>query len=157
MATAHIERRTLRYESLAEQLHDAQQLAAAPHRTTGSWTYAQILEHLAMAADACFDGFGEINVPWWARWFIAPLAKRRFLTRTMPAGIKLPGRAERLMPREDVTVAEALDHLRRALGRFDQEAPSAPHPFLGRLKSKQEYIALNLRHAELHMGFVHPD
>jgi hypothetical protein len=46
--------------------------------------------------------------------------------------------------------------LRKAIERFKTETPTAPHPFLGRMKNKEEYILLQLRHSELHMSFVHP-
>jgi hypothetical protein len=72
----------------------------------------------------------------------------------MSAGFKLPARARTLLP-EDVPLDEALDNLRRALGRFASETPTARHPFLGALAS-QEWESLALRHAELHMSFVIP-
>lgn len=155
MATAEKIRRTLRYESLDDIVREAEELAGRAHRTTGNWTYGQILRHLAKGADACFDGFGDFRVPWWARWFIAPLVKKRFLRETMRAGIKVPENVSTLMPEAGVSVEEGLRHLRQALARFQTETPTRPHPFLGRLKNKDEYVALILRHSELHMSFVH--
>ena len=156
MVTPYLERRKLTFYSLDDILRDAEQLAAAEHRTTGQWTYGQILHHMAKGADACFDGFGPTFVPWWARWFIAPLAKKRFLTTTMRAGIKVPPEVSQLTPDPQISVEAALAELRRALGRFERETPTMPHPFLGRLRNKQEYIQLQLRHSELHLSFVHP-
>ena len=158
MAIARIERRTLSFQSLDDILRDAEQLAVSPQRTTGQWTCGQILHHLAKGADACFDGFGDNSfVPWWARWFIAPLMKKQFLNKTMRAGIKVPPEVTSLTPDPHISVAAALAELRRALGRFETETPTMPHPFLGRLKNKQEYIQLQLRHSELHLSFVHPE
>jgi len=137
MTKVEAERRKLRFNSLADILDDAEQLAARKHRTTGSWTSAQILKHLALGADACFDGFGEFQAPWWARWFIAPLVKQRFLRETMRSGIKVPENVTTLMPPPGVTLDEGLSHLRQALRRFESESPTAPHPFLGRLKNKE--------------------
>ena len=156
MATVEISRRKLRFDSLEEMLGDAERLAERPHRTTGNWTYGQILSHLAKGTDACFDGFGDFRAPWWARWFIAPFMKRKFLHETMRAGFQLPKDADRLMPTAEVSVPDALSHLRKSLDRFKTETPAAPHPFLGRLRNKDEYILLQLRHSELHMSFVHP-
>ena len=156
MAAIEVARRKLRFESLDDILREAEQMAARPHRTTGKWTYGQILRHLAKGCDACFDGFGDPTfVPWWARWFIAPLMKKRFLSETMRAGIKVPPNVTTLMPEVEVSVDEALMHLRKALDRFTSEEPSQPHPFLGRLRNKDEYVALVLRHSELHLSFVH--
>jgi hypothetical protein len=156
MATADITRRQLRFESLDDILRDAERLAARPHRTAGNWSYGQILRHLAKGADACFDGFGPTFVPWWARWFVAPVVKKRFLRETMRAGIKVPEKVTTLLPEADVSVAAGLQHLRQALARFQSETPDKPHPFLGRLRNKDEYVALMLRHSELHLSFVHP-
>jgi hypothetical protein len=156
MATAEVSRRKLRFDSLQEMLRDAERLAERPHLTTGNWTYGQILSHLAKGADACFDGFGDFRAPWWARWFIAPLVKKRFISGTMRAGIQVPLSKTTLMPETDITVEEGLAHLRRAVARFDAEMPVQPHPFIGRLRSKDEYMALMLRHGELHLSFAHP-
>jgi len=156
MATTQTERRTLRFGLLEEVICDAEQLAERPHRTTGKWTYGQILSHLAKGADACFDGFGNFLAPWWARWFIAPLVKRRFINGPMRAGIQVPLSKTTLMPEPDISVDDGLAHLRRAMARFDAEMPGQPHPFIGKLRSRDEYVALMLRHCELHMSFVHP-
>jgi hypothetical protein len=156
MATAQIARRRLRFESLEDLLREAEQMAARPHRTTGKWTYGQILQHLAKGGDACFDGFGGFRAPWWARWFIAPVMKKRFLTQTMRAGINVPLSETTLMPAASISIEEALAHLRKAVARFESDVPNKPHPFLGRLRDRDEYVALMLRHSELHMGFVHP-
>ena len=39
--------------------------------------------------------------------------------------------------------------------RLDARPPDAPNPIFGRL-THDEWKAINLRHAELHMGFLHP-
>jgi hypothetical protein len=156
MATARVERRPVRYQSLEDVLVDAEHLAVEGFRTTGNWTFGQILKHLAMGGDACFDGFGDWRAPWWARTFVAPLLRKRFLYVAMPAGIRFPDTADRLLPPERVLVEEALEHLRRSIARFENEMPNQPHPFLGRLRSRDEYLALMYRHCELHMSYVHP-
>ncbi len=67
----------------------------------------------------------------------------------------LPRRAREYLPDEHVTTEEALERVGAALDRLDRETPCAAHPFLGRLAGC-EWIALHLRHAELHMSFVGP-
>ena len=153
---ASSERRIIHFESLDDVLRDAAQLAAVRHRTTGNWTLGQICEHLALASDACFDGFGDIQVPWWARWFIAPFVKKKFLLIEMRAGIQLPKTATRLLPASEVSVNDGLAHLRRSFARFECEIPAAAHPFLGKLKGKHEYVLRQLRHGELHLSHVFP-
>jgi hypothetical protein len=74
----------------------------------------------------------------------------------MRAGINVPLKETTLLPDASITVEAALEHLRKAVARFDSEVPNKPHPFLGRLRNKDEYLALMLRHSELHLSFVHP-
>jgi hypothetical protein len=50
---------------------------------------------------------------------------------------------------------EALGRLRKVMERLKTEAPTAPSPALGRL-THDESIAITLRHAELHLGFMIP-
>ncbi len=147
-------RQDVHYEELSEVLADARSLAARPHTTVGKWTFAQIVEHLARAIDACFDGFG-FKAPWFARALIAPFLKNSFLIKPMRAGFKLPQNADSLQPPADADLNEAINHLERAIARFDEETPSQPHPFFGRMAA-QEVEMLQLRHSEMHMSFVVP-
>jgi hypothetical protein len=148
-------RREIHYTSLDDFLSDANRTAKTQFHTVGNWTYPQILDHLARSFTASLDGFG-FKAPWFARVFIAPLVKNSFLTKTMRAGFKLPARAKALLPEAELDLTAALDKLRNALARFENEPQRAPHPFLGNLAS-QEYVSMHLRHCELHMSFVVPD
>ena len=49
--TANPERRVLTFQSLDEVIADAERLAAGKVRTTGSHTFGQILNHLALSQD----------------------------------------------------------------------------------------------------------
>ena len=51
---------------------------------------------------------------------------------------------------------EGLRQLERAVGRLVKETPPHPHPFFGAL-TREEWIKLQLRHAELHLGYLHPE
>jgi hypothetical protein len=50
----------------------------------------------------------------------------------------------------------ALPRFRRAMERLKTESPTAPSPLFG-LLTREEAVALNLRHAELHLGFLAPE
>ena len=50
---------------------------------------------------------------------------------------------------------EAVARVRQVMKRLENEAPAAPNVVFGPL-SHEEWIALNLRHAELHLGFLIP-
>lgn len=127
-------------------------MAAVPHQTVGRWSYGEILWHLGTVMNCLFDGF-PFQAPWWARKFLAPLMKKRFLRKSMPAGFKLPGDGMGLTANRTVSVDEGLTVLKSAVARFARENPEQPHPFLGRL-TREEAIQLQLRHAELHLSFV---
>jgi len=153
MTTVLKERRTLHYESLDNFSQDAETLAAGKYETVGSWSYGQILTHLAKTLNASIDGFG-FKAPWLVRTLIAPVMKGRFLNKPMPSGFKLPKNAAALIPPDGVTTDEGLAALRKALARFADETPGAAHPFMGKM-TPTEWRHLHLRHAELHMSFVH--
>lgn len=147
-------RRQLRFNNLEEILADAETLATGSPRTLGKWTFAQILEHISQAMTCSLDGF-DMQAPWFARVFIAPLVKNSFLTKTMKPGFRLPESAQRLLPASDVSLDAALENLRQVIARYQTEQATQPHPFLGRL-TPQENILLHLRHSELHLSFVVP-
>ncbi len=153
--TAHTsQRRQVVYATLDEFLTDVRGLVGGHVTTVGNWTLAQILEHLARAIDSSIDGF-SFQANWLVRKLVAPLLKNRLLTGRMQPGYNLRSRAASYLPAPDCELDSALAHLEQATARLDTTPPTASHPFLGRL-SEREWLALHLRHAELHMSFVVP-
>lgn len=149
-------RRAVAYDSLDAIVADAQRLVDAGATTTGNWSLAQILEHLATAMDYQVDGFPpELTFNPVLRFFVRTMLKKRFLTRGVPSGYKLKGRAATALIKEqsEVEAAAALDHLRRAAERFKAATKSADHGAFGPM-TKAEAELLQRRHAELHMSFV---
>ncbi|GIT29654.1 MAG: hypothetical protein Ct9H300mP1_17000 [Planctomycetaceae bacterium] len=71
-------------------------------------------------------------------------------TRSQPAG-----RASSYLPEPEIKLRNACEHLEAAAQRLLTTPPTALHPYLGRM-SDREWLALHLRHAELHMSFVVP-
>ncbi len=149
-----VQRRVVRYATLTEFIADAEQVALGEYTTVGKWSFGQILTHLAKAMNCSFDGFG-FKAPWLARVFVAPFVKNSCFTKPLPAGFQLPAAGSALLPPDDASVEEGLIALREAIDRYQSELPKAPHPFFGKL-TREEYVCLSLRHAELHMSFVIP-
>ena len=149
------DRRTLRFETIDDAIADAEKVAAADQagkaHTLGNWTLGQIFNHLATWADYAYTG-APMQAPWFVR-IIAKTFKKRFLTKSMPAGGRIPRVPGGTYGTEDVPTSEALDHFRKAFSRLKAEAPTAPSPAFGPL-THDEAIALNLRHAELHLSFI---
>jgi hypothetical protein len=146
-------RRTLHFNSLDDVVADAQRLVASPTtRTLGNWPLGQLFSHLATAVNGSIDGIPH-KAPWFIR-AIAPVFKRRFLTKPMSAGFNLPKEAEvGFYPA--ATSQEGFEQLRAAVGRWRTEKMTSKHPVLGKL-THEEWSQLHLRHAELHLSFAVP-
>jgi hypothetical protein len=140
---------------MQEILVDCEHLIATPCTMLGQWTLAQIIKHLAQGVDCFYDGF-DFTVPWYARSLLAPLVRRRMLTRGLPAGVRVPASARRLLPQEGPELASAMNHLRAAISRLQTDAPRHPHPFFGQMNHSDAKL-LMLRHSELHLSFAVPN
>jgi len=151
-------RRTLSFKAIDDAILDAERIAAADQagkaRTLGNWTVGQNLNHVATWANYAFDG-APMQAPWFVR-AISRTFKNRFLTKGLPAGGNIPRVSGGTFGTEMVPTDQALDNFRKAFSRFRSETPTAPSPAFGSL-TRDEYIALNLRHAELHLSFVQID
>lgn len=148
-------RRKLHFADFSQLLADVDYVATHPCRTLGNWSVGQILDHLAIAANTPFDGFGGFKASWFTRHLIVPFIKNNLLTKPMAAGFQIPKEATVMFPEPTATPLVAYAKLKRALARFSTELPKFPHPVLGDL-AFQEWVAVTLRHAELHLSFIIP-
>ncbi|HEY4234588.1 MAG TPA: DUF1569 domain-containing protein [Lacipirellulaceae bacterium] len=153
------DRRPLRFETFDEAVRDAESLAGADRngklRATGNWTLGQALGHVAFWARAPFDGYRPTpRMPLPFRLLI-PLMKNRFLNKGLPTGARIPGIPGGTFGIEPQDTDGGLADLRAAFDRLIREMPGEPNPVLGTL-SHDDWIKLNLRHAELHQSFFHP-
>ena len=80
--------------------------------------------------------------------------KKRFLTKTMPAGFQISPKATTMIPGETST-EEGLAKLRFAVERLKNESNRVPHPALGVL-SIDDWNRFHLRHAEMPMSLAVP-
>jgi Protein of unknown function (DUF1569) len=151
-------RRVLRFETIDQMMADVDRLVEAERagrlRRLGNWTLGQVLGHLAVWAEYGYTG-SPLKVPFFIRWILR-LRKRKFLYGPMRAGVKIPGVEGGTLATEPMPLEEALGRLRRVMERLKTEAPAAPNPIFGPLQH-EESVALNLRHAELHLGFLIPE
>ena len=153
------QRRTLRFETIDDALAEAERLVAAEREgrlaQAGTWPLGQTLGHLATWADFAFDGYpASVRAPWLVRT-IGRMLRHRILTKGMMPGMKIgrvPGGTVGLEP---MTSDEGLRRFRAAMERLRTTAPTAPNAVFGPLTHEQ-WIQLNLRHAELHLGFQVP-
>jgi hypothetical protein len=148
----------LRFESIDQAMAEVERLAEAERvgrlRRLGNWTLGQTLGHLSVWAEYGYTGV-PLKVPFFIRWFLR-LRKRKFLYQPMRSGVGIPGVKGRTLATDPVPLEVGRGRFRRAMERLKAEAPTAPSPAFGRL-THEESIALNLRHAELHLGFLIPE
>jgi hypothetical protein len=126
-------------------------------RTTGGWTAGQILEHCGKFVRMSFDGFDDTKVPRVVRLLGAVLLKPRIGKSHMKPGIRLPGSASALLPREGVSFEEGMGQLRAQLARIEAgERMTRDSPVLERM-THELWLGVHLDHCRLHLGFVRTD
>jgi len=144
----------LRFSSLADYLAHLDHLERfADVRSSGSWTPAQILHHLATAFELSCEQrpSGQRAQSRLLKWPIRFVVLRRGIPRGRP----MPSEArDALTPPEDVSLAEQLTRLRQGISAFQAVTHELPiHPVLGEL-TKDEWRRFHLRHGELHLGHI---
>jgi hypothetical protein len=152
-------RRKLRFSTVDEALAEASRLAADEREgrldRAGNWTLGQSLNHLAAWAGFAFDGYPpEIRAPLPVR-VVLRLMKNKFLRSGMPAGVRIRNIPAGTLGADPTPTDVAFRRFESAFGRLRDHAPGHPNPIFGRL-SHDEWVSLNLRHAELHLGFLVP-
>lgn len=153
-------RRTLRFNSVDELLREMDRIIAAENagtlRRTGNWTTGQIFGHLASWINYGYEGFPSgAHPPFFVRW-IAKLLKNKIIHNGMRPGMRIPRTKDGTLGTEVFSTEEGALRLRSALLRLKNREPVKFHsPALGPL-TDDERIALQLRHAELHLSFLHP-
>ena len=151
-------RRDITFARIDDALADVENIARAADagrmRCVGTWSAGQILDHLAMWVDYAYDGT-PLHPPLLLRLMLRPM-KRRFLYKRMRAGGKIPGVAGGTLAIASASMDDGLAHFRKSFTKLRDEVPTAPHVFFGTL-THDEWINMNLRHAELHLSFIRTD
>lgn len=149
-------RRQVRYRTFDDLVTDAERLAGTSVETSANWSLGQTLKHLGLAMEGSTRPGKGFKVPWWVKVLGIVYLRRRLVYGPFPPGLQLPkSAAARLVPTEDVSNEEGLDTLRRGIDKLRSESARAVHPVAGAL-SIAEWDSFHLRHAELHMSFLHP-
>jgi len=153
------DRRKIRFDSMDDLLADIERIVAADRdgnlRRTGNWTAGQALGHVATWIDYAYEGYPFHGVPWFVK-LILKLKKKSYLQKGMQAGIRIPKTEGGTYGTQALKVEEGADRLRKALARLKSGEPARfESPAWGKMPYN-ERVALNLRHAELHLSFLHP-
>jgi hypothetical protein len=148
-------RRQLRFSNFDECLAEVDRLVAADSSgrivRVGNWTLGQTLGHLAAWCDYGFDGV-PLKPPLFVK-VVMRMMKKKMLRGPMRAGVKIPRVDGGTLGTEMVSTEDAVQRYRRAVARLRASAPDRPNIIFGRL-THDEWIQLNLRHAELHLSFL---
>ncbi len=148
-------RRSVRYDSYDDVVADAERLAAGSVKTVGNWTFAQILEHLAISFNSSIDGI-PFKVPLPMRIMGRLFFKSKFLNKEVPSGFQIPdGARGHFLPPDSTEVAQGIADLKAAVERCKVETQRCRHPLFGEL-TLAEWEKFGLRHAEMHMSFAMP-
>jgi hypothetical protein len=149
------DRRALAFETLDDILRDAEQITSGAHRTTGNWTAAQNIHHLAFAIGMANRGI-DLKIPLAMKLVGRGLRLLGQHVKPIKPGIKPPARiAAAFEPPKDVELHEALQLLRDEIDYAKQRGMTHPSPLFGKL-SDAEWIEVHCRHAELHLSFIRP-
>ena len=152
------DRRAVRYATIQELLTDIDRIVASEKagtlRRAGNWTAGQAFGHLATWINYAWEGY-PIRPPWFVRLFIR-LKKKSYLRDGMPAGVRIPGVEGGTKGTETLSLDEGTARLRKALQRLESGEPATfDSPAWGK-SSHAEQVQITLRHAELHLSFLHP-
>jgi hypothetical protein len=153
------QRRKLRLRTIDEAIGEAERVAEAERQgrlaRAGNWSLGKTLGHLATWANFAHDGYpAEVHPPLPIRLVIR-LMRGRILRDGMSPGMRIGRMPEGTLGLDELPTEEGLNRYRAALKRLAASAPTGASPVFGRLTHDQ-WIQLNLRHAELHLGFQVP-
>lgn len=149
--------RKLRFDSIEDCILEVGRIVEADRaqklRCTGNWTPGQILGHLAAWIEYGYEGYPIKPPPFFIRWILR-LNLKRMLHKGMSKGVRIPGIEGGTTGIEDLPTSEAAHRLLDALDRLNRNEPARfDSPAFGPM-SHEDRVRLNLRHAELHLGFL---
>lgn len=158
--TKKAERRPLRLDSVPALRAEIDRVVEAERagrlRRTGNWTVGQAFGHVAAFIDYGYIGFpADLPMPPGPVRFLLKFMKNKFLNKGLPVGIRIPKVPGGTLAIEPLPTDEGTRRLKAALDRLEAQPPSHPSPAFG-VMSREDWTKLQLRHAELHLSFLHP-
>ena len=149
--------RQLQFASLEACAEEVRRIAEADQvgrlQARGHWTSGQVMAHVAAWIEYGYEGFPIGSPPFFIRWILKRQLKR-ILKNGMSAGVRIPRVPGGTTGMEPMPTADAAQRLLAALTRLGSDEVAAyESPAFGPL-SDEDRVRLNLRHAELHLGFL---
>ena len=152
--------RKLRFDTVAACQSEVERIIEADRagrlHAQGNWTAGQVMAHVAAWIEYGYEGFPIGPPPFFVRWILRWQLKG-ILSKGMSPGVRIPGVPGGTTGMDAMETHEAATRLLAALRRLATDEP-APYdsPAFGPL-SDADRVRLNLRHAELHLGFLSYD
>ncbi len=147
------DRRGLNFRSLDDIQADVEALDGSAIRTTGNWTAAQIVQHVADVITLSVDGFG-FKLALLLR-VLGRLLRSHALSKPMRPGFNVPPAMRARLPSDQLPFEQAVASFRETIGRAKSERMTKASPLLGAM-THEEWEQLHCRHAEMHFSFIHP-
>ncbi|HEX8876805.1 MAG TPA: DUF1569 domain-containing protein [Phycisphaerales bacterium] len=155
--TSKVQRRSLSFPTIPDALAEIDRIVAAEKsgtlRRLGNWSTGQSFHHVATWINFAFDGYPPSLRPPWIIKFLVGFQKNKFIRGPLPAGVKIPRVANGTLGTEETATDAGADELRRAFQRLQAGCPTHDNILFGKL-THDEWIQMNLRHAELHLSFL---
>jgi len=152
------ERRQLSFATLNDAVADAENLLARGYEGAGNWDLAQVCGHLSEWLRFPIDGFPKMPlllrpVFWLFRNTVGRAKRVKYTAEGMPAGKPT---VPQTVPASGGNDAAAVAKLKETVERFEAHAgPIHPSPLFGSM-TKDEALALQLRHLAHHLSFLVP-
>jgi hypothetical protein len=126
-------------------------------RPLGAWTAAQVFHHLGTFVEGSLDGF-TFQYPWrlrWLSWLGGKLSWHWLMRWAFRPGFTNPPGAAAVEPDPAVPLEAAAAYLGRQLGRVLGGERMTRRSPTGETPSHEQWVDCHLRHAELHLSFLH--
>ena len=151
------QRRKLQFETIDDCLAELERIEEAERqgklKTLGNWTAGQNLSHLASWIEYGWDGY-PMDKPPLALRLVMKSMLGGILKKGMDAGVNIPGIEGGTLGADQMETLAAVDRFRSALNRLKAgELAKYDSPAFGKM-THEKRVLLNLRHAELHLGFL---
>ncbi len=147
-------RRKVWYNSVGEMEADVAKLVEAERagklQRLGNWTLGTALNHLGTWTSFAHEG-NPLKPPFFVRWIVG-MRKKKYFTQGLPAGVHIPKVEGGTLASQPTDLETGLAKFNSAWGRLKRGEPTKPNVIFGPL-SQEEWVTLNLRHAELHLSF----
>lgn len=154
-----MQRRTLRFDALADAVRDAENLLATGYDKTGRWTLGQVCGHLANWLSYPLDGFPKVPlllrpVLWLMKVTVGKRKLKTYLAdQSFPTGAPTVPQSVPPATAED---ADGVAKLKAAVERFTTHTgPVKPSPLFGAM-TKETAGHLQRVHCAHHLSFLVP-